>query len=155
MEKEPHILGSIEHDPKFKTVGPEGAILVGLEARFGKFGNTDIVRAVRPIYRVKGTEEFGQQFGNDLGGRHRRAHADGIRERRADLLGRHHRFRRADVFRRPQYRPGRSGRARAGLARCDRLLLRLEVQDARKEAIDQREQQQGNAGCATEAVLLA
>ena len=27
--KEPFILGSIEHDPKFKTVGPEGAILVG------------------------------------------------------------------------------------------------------------------------------
>lgn len=63
---EPYILGSIAHDPKFKTVGPEGAILIGLEARFEKFGNTDIVRAVRPIYRVNGKEEFGKQFGNDL-----------------------------------------------------------------------------------------
>jgi S1-C subfamily serine protease len=66
--KEPHILGSIAHDPKFKTVGPEGAILIGLEVRFEKFGNTDIVRAVRPIYRVNGKEEFGKQFGNDLTG---------------------------------------------------------------------------------------
>jgi len=65
---EPYIFGSIENDPKFKTVGPEGAILVGLEARFGKFGATDIVRAVRPIYRVNGKEEFGRQFGNDLKG---------------------------------------------------------------------------------------
>jgi hypothetical protein len=68
LGKEPIILGSIEHDPKFKTVGPEGAILVGLEARFAKFGDTDIVRAVRPIYRVNGKEEFGKQFGDDLTG---------------------------------------------------------------------------------------
>ncbi|MBN9121575.1 MAG: hypothetical protein J0I06_20910, partial [Planctomycetes bacterium] len=66
--KEPYILGSIEHDPKFKTVGPAGAILVGLEVRFGKFGAIDIARAVRPIYRVNGKEEFGKQFGNDLTG---------------------------------------------------------------------------------------
>ncbi|WP_246522955.1 S1C family serine protease [Gemmata palustris] len=66
--KEPYILGSIEHDPKFKTVGPVGALVVGVEARFGKFGSTDIVRAVRPIYRVNGKEEFGKQFGTDLTG---------------------------------------------------------------------------------------
>jgi S1-C subfamily serine protease len=64
----PTILGSIENDPKFKTVGPEGAILIGVEARFAKFGNTDIVRAVRPIYRINGKEEFGKQFGEDLTG---------------------------------------------------------------------------------------
>ncbi|WP_439625363.1 S1C family serine protease [Gemmata sp.] len=66
--KEPTILGSIAHDPKFKTVGPEGAVLVGVEVRFGKFGATDIARAVRPIYRVGGKEEFGKQFGDDLTG---------------------------------------------------------------------------------------
>jgi S1-C subfamily serine protease len=68
VEKEPHILGSIARDPKFKTVGPEGAILIGLEARFAKFGGTEIVRAVRPIYRVNGKEEFGKQFGDNLTG---------------------------------------------------------------------------------------
>src|SRR6185295_7182373 len=44
------------------------AILIGVEARFAKFGSTDIVRGMRPIYRVNGKEEFGQQFGNDLTG---------------------------------------------------------------------------------------
>jgi S1-C subfamily serine protease len=68
VEKEPHILGSIAHDPKFKTVGPDGAILIGLEARFAKFGGTEIVRAVRPIYRANGKEEFGKQFGDNLTG---------------------------------------------------------------------------------------
>jgi hypothetical protein len=65
--KEPLILGSIR-DPMFKTVGPEGAVLIGLEARFAKFGEQDIVRAVRPIYRVAGKEESGKQFGDDLTG---------------------------------------------------------------------------------------
>src|SRR5262249_27625558 len=68
IEKEPFILGSIANDPKFKTVGPEGAILIGVEVRFAKFGNTDIARGLRPIYRVKGKEEFGHQFGNNLMG---------------------------------------------------------------------------------------
>ncbi|QEG25958.1 Serine protease Do-like HtrA [Gemmata obscuriglobus] len=68
LGKEPYILGSIEHDPKFKTIGPAGAILIGLEVRFGKFGSTDIARAVRPIYRVDGEEEFGRQFGRDMRG---------------------------------------------------------------------------------------
>jgi serine/threonine protein kinase len=66
--KEPTILGSIAHDPKFKNVGPAGAHLVGLEVRFEKFGDRVIARAVRPIYRVAGREEFGQQHGNDLSG---------------------------------------------------------------------------------------
>ncbi len=66
--KEPYILGSIEHDPKFKTIGPDGAILIGVEVRFAKFGNTDIARALRPIYLVNGKEEFGKQFGADLSG---------------------------------------------------------------------------------------
>jgi S1-C subfamily serine protease len=67
MGKEPSILGSIR-DPEFKTVGPPGAVLIGLEAKFNKFGAHDIVRAVRPIYRVGGNEEFGEQFGNNLTG---------------------------------------------------------------------------------------
>jgi hypothetical protein len=66
--KEPTILGSIARDPKFKTVGPAGAHLVGLEVRFEPFGARVIARAVRPIYRAAGREEFGQQFGNDLSG---------------------------------------------------------------------------------------
>jgi S1-C subfamily serine protease len=65
---EPFILGSIEHDPKFKTVGPDGGVLIGVEVRFAKFGGTYIARAVRPIYRANGTESFGQQFGDDLTG---------------------------------------------------------------------------------------
>jgi len=68
LGKEPYIFGSIEHDPKFKTVGPEGATLVGLDVRFAKFGATDIARAVRPIYRVNGKEEAGKQFGNNFAG---------------------------------------------------------------------------------------
>jgi hypothetical protein len=67
MGKEPYILGTID-DPKFMTVGPGEAILVGLDARFEKFGTTDIVRGVRPIYLVNGKEVFGEQFGNDLSG---------------------------------------------------------------------------------------
>ncbi|WP_439630603.1 protein kinase domain-containing protein [Gemmata sp.] len=66
--KEPYIFGSIEHDPKFKTVGPEGATLVGLDVRFAKFGATDIARAVRPIYRVSGREEAGKSFGTNFAG---------------------------------------------------------------------------------------
>jgi hypothetical protein len=65
--KEPTILGSV-NDPKFKTVGPDGAILIGVEVRFAKFGNTDIARALRPIYRVGGKEQFGEQFGDNLTG---------------------------------------------------------------------------------------
>ena len=65
--KEPFILGSIG-DPMFKTIGSPGAVLIGVEARFEKFGSTDIVRAVRPIYRVGGKEERGRQFGDDLTG---------------------------------------------------------------------------------------
>jgi hypothetical protein len=64
---EPTILGSIR-DPIFKTAGPQGGILIGLEAKFTPFGSTDIVRAMRPIYRVGGKEEFGEKFGKDLMG---------------------------------------------------------------------------------------
>src|SRR5262249_46016995 len=66
QDKVPTILGTIEHDPKFKTVGPPGAILIGVEAHFEPFADRVIVRGVRPIYRVSGKEEFGEQFGNDL-----------------------------------------------------------------------------------------
>jgi serine/threonine protein kinase len=67
-DKVPTILGEIARDPKFKTVGPAGGLLVGLETRFEKFGERVIARAVRPIYRVGGRDEYGQQFGNDLSG---------------------------------------------------------------------------------------
>ena len=40
-----------------------------MEARFAKFGgDRRSSGAVRPIYRVNGKEEFGQQFGKDLTG---------------------------------------------------------------------------------------
>jgi S1-C subfamily serine protease len=65
--KDPFIFGTIR-DPQFKTVGPAGAVLVGVEARFEPFGDKQMVRGVRPIYRVGGKEEFGEQFGNDLSG---------------------------------------------------------------------------------------
>lgn len=65
--KAPTILGTIR-DPEFKTVGPAGAVLIGLEAKFTKFGAQEIVRAMRPIYRAGGKEEAGEQFGRDLNG---------------------------------------------------------------------------------------
>jgi S1-C subfamily serine protease len=65
--KVPYIFGSIR-DPMFKTVGPAGGVLIGLEAKFSKFGGSDIVRAVRPIYRVGGKEETGLLAGGDLTG---------------------------------------------------------------------------------------
>jgi hypothetical protein len=65
--KDPFILGSIR-DPMFKAQGPADGILIGVEARFVKFGEHDIVRAVRPIYRVAGKEQFGKQVGADLNG---------------------------------------------------------------------------------------
>jgi hypothetical protein len=66
--KEPFIHGSIAQDQKFKSLGPTGAILIGLEAKCRKFGHIDMVRAVRPIYRVGRREEFGTQYGIDLDG---------------------------------------------------------------------------------------
>lgn len=63
----PFIFGTIR-DPLFKTVGPEGAILIGLEAKLTRFGAHDIVRAVRPIYRVGDKEENGPLIGKDLDG---------------------------------------------------------------------------------------
>lgn len=65
LGKDPFILGSIR-DPLFKSQGPAGGILIGLEAKFTRFGSHDIVRAVRPIYRVDGKEEYGKQVGGDL-----------------------------------------------------------------------------------------
>jgi hypothetical protein len=67
MGKDPYILGSIR-DRMFKTEGPSGGVLIGLEARFAKFGDHHIVRAVRPVYRVGGKEEVGEQIGDDLTG---------------------------------------------------------------------------------------
>lgn len=63
--KTPTILGTAEA-PFFKTLAPEGGILIGLEGKFKKFGPIDIIRAVRPIYRVGDKEELGRQVGGDL-----------------------------------------------------------------------------------------
>lgn len=67
ISKEPSILGSVQ-DPVFKTMGPAGALLIGIEVRIGRFGGTEITRAMRPIYRVDGKEIIGTQYGNDLSG---------------------------------------------------------------------------------------
>ncbi|MBO0698998.1 MAG: hypothetical protein J2P46_11435, partial [Zavarzinella sp.] len=67
LGKDPYILGSIR-DPLFKSAGPAGGILIGLEARFVKFGDHQIVRGVRPIYRVAGKEELGDPIGDDVTG---------------------------------------------------------------------------------------
>ena len=49
--------------PEFKDQAPENGLLVGLEIAIGKFVRTEVVKAVRPIYRVGQKETFGQQYG--------------------------------------------------------------------------------------------
>jgi hypothetical protein len=62
-------IGAIPHivagggAPVFKESAPEGGLLIGLEIIVGKFGPHDVIKAIRPIYRVKGKEQFGAQRG--------------------------------------------------------------------------------------------
>ena len=45
---------------------PEGSVLVGFEVGLGKWGNSDVVHAIRPIFRTAaGHETFGKQHGTD------------------------------------------------------------------------------------------
>jgi S1-C subfamily serine protease len=49
--------------PLFKDVAPASGLLVGLELGLGKFGGEDVIKAVRPIYRVGDKEQLGTQRG--------------------------------------------------------------------------------------------
>jgi S1-C subfamily serine protease len=51
---------------EFRDATPPGGALVGLEVGLGKFVRNDVVKAVRPIYRVGDKESFGEQFGTQL-----------------------------------------------------------------------------------------
>jgi S1-C subfamily serine protease len=53
-------------DSEFRDGAPAGGHLVGLEIGLGKFVNNDVIRAVRPIYRVGGKDSFGEQVGKEL-----------------------------------------------------------------------------------------
>jgi predicted Zn finger-like uncharacterized protein len=53
-------------DPEFSEKGPEGGLLVGFEVGLGKFINNDIVKAVRPIYRVGDKDSLGKQQGTEI-----------------------------------------------------------------------------------------
>jgi hypothetical protein len=47
----------------FKERAPKGGVLIGLEIGLGKFFGEDVIKAVRPTYRVNGNEQFGVQRG--------------------------------------------------------------------------------------------
>jgi hypothetical protein len=53
-------------DKEFADRAPAGGHLVGLEVGLGKFGNNDVVKAVRPLYRTGDKESNGAQFGTEL-----------------------------------------------------------------------------------------
>ncbi|HSQ56240.1 MAG TPA: hypothetical protein VLM40_10915, partial [Gemmata sp.] len=44
---------------------PAGGLLVGFEIGLGKWFNNDVVKAIRPIYRVGDKESFGERYGTD------------------------------------------------------------------------------------------
>jgi S1-C subfamily serine protease len=54
-------------DPEFRDGAPDGAFLVGLEVGLGKFFNNDVVKSIRPVYRVGEKEVLGEQYGTELG----------------------------------------------------------------------------------------
>jgi hypothetical protein len=53
-------------DPQFKDAAPAGGLLVGLEVVIGRPFNDELIRSVRPIYRVGDKESFGEQRGTVL-----------------------------------------------------------------------------------------
>jgi S1-C subfamily serine protease len=61
----PTILGG-GNDAEFKDSAPEGGLLIGFEIGLGKFFNRDMIRAVKPIYRVGDKETFGEQHGTQV-----------------------------------------------------------------------------------------
>jgi S1-C subfamily serine protease len=50
-------------DPEFQDPAPASGLLVGLEVGVGKFFNNDVIKAVRPIFRVKGKDSTGSWHG--------------------------------------------------------------------------------------------
>ncbi len=60
----PRLLGGAA-DPEFRDIAPEGGLLVGFEVGLGKFVNNDVMKAVRPIYRIGDKDTPGQQFGTE------------------------------------------------------------------------------------------
>ncbi|MCE9563837.1 MAG: serine protease [Planctomycetes bacterium] len=54
-------------DVEFRVGGPAGSLLVGLEVGLGKSFNNDVVRAVRPIYRVGDKDTVGDPVGVEFG----------------------------------------------------------------------------------------
>jgi hypothetical protein len=47
----------------YRDVCEEGGVLIGFQVGLGKFGDNETVNAVRPIYRTKSGEKFGQWHG--------------------------------------------------------------------------------------------
>jgi hypothetical protein len=52
-------------DPQFQDEAPKGGVLIGFEVGLGKFVNSDVVRAIRPIYRTAQGDVPGKQYGTD------------------------------------------------------------------------------------------
>ena len=53
---------------QFTDEAPEGGMLIGFEVGLGKWGNNDVVHAIRPIFRgADGKEVFGKQHGTGDG----------------------------------------------------------------------------------------
>jgi hypothetical protein len=52
-------------DPEFTDMAPVGGLLVGIDIGLGKFVNNDVIKTVRPIYRVNNKEVFGRRYGTD------------------------------------------------------------------------------------------
>jgi len=65
ISKDLRILGAAAN-PEFKDMTPEGGLLVGFEIGFGKFNKIEMIRSVRPIYRVGSKEVLGEQHGTQL-----------------------------------------------------------------------------------------
>lgn len=63
--KDPTVIGGV-NAPPFKDLAPEKGVLIGLELGLGKFGPEDVIKAVRPIYRVGDKEQLGTQYGTLL-----------------------------------------------------------------------------------------
>jgi len=60
------IMGGGGNDAEFSEAAPDGGLLVGFEIGLQKFGKNDVVRAMRPIFRVGDDESLGTQRGTVL-----------------------------------------------------------------------------------------
>ncbi len=52
-------------DPVFRDAAPEGGRLIGLEVGLGKFINTEVIHAIRPVFWTQHGEVLGVQHGTD------------------------------------------------------------------------------------------